>query len=172
MKKFFVGILCVFFSVLLLACENETQLRVAHIGDNTAALSTDYSIKVTLDNDDRVKDKYVDLQLKTNNDGQILVFGDELSEKANLVFTKKDYWYNLTYLINQSHQDATEDGYKKYEEYGDKVFNFYTNQDCEVTFRIVAGKLKTNEDTHEQILLLTEDISDEINMKLKAHTEK
>jgi len=171
MKKFFVGFLCVFFCFMLIACENETQLRVAKISDNTSAMSKDYSIRVVLEDDDRVKDKYVDVQIKANKDNQKLIFGSENQEKGELVCEKKDYWYNLTYLASRA-KNEEEVEYKKYQDFGDKIYNFYTDRDCELKFRVICGKLKTNEQTGEEILVLSEDISEEFSLQVQKHDEK
>lgn len=170
MKKFFVGFMCVLFSFMLMACESETQLRVAHISDNTAPLSTTYSVKVVLDEDDRVKDKYVDLQIRADKDGQEIIFWEENHESVALNFERKDYWYDLTQLIDGAKQSKTT--YKRYDDFGNRIFNFYSNNECNLVFRVVSGKIQTNKDTDEQILVLNEDISEEFEFHIKKYNEK
>lgn len=168
MKKIFLGILCVCFSFVLCACSNETQLRVAHIVDRTSARSTDYAIEVVLDDDDRVKEKYVDLQIKSKDAGQTLYFGEENKEKMPLLIEKKDYWYNLTYLLDKA-KGLHEGGYQNYEDYGGKAYTFFTDDDAEISFRVVAGNRKMNGETNEEILVLSEDISKTLTIKTKKH---
>lgn len=168
MRKIFLGFLCVCFSLFLCACSNETQLRVAHIVDRTAARSTDYAIEVVLDDDERVKEKYVDLQIMSKNDGQTVHFGEENKTKVPLQLEKKDYWYNLTFLLDKAN-GLHEGGYHTYSDYGGKAYTFYTNEDAEISFRVVAGNKKINSATNEEILVLSEDISKTLTIKTKKH---
>ena len=169
MRKFISVILCVCFCFLLSGCENETKIRSAHISEITGALSTDYAIKVTLDNDERVKDKYVDLQIKSSNEEQLVAFGEELGEQYVVCFPKSDYWYNLTYLISKTNGVQGEAGYKTYEDFGSRVFLFSADNDVDLTFRVVAGETKENADSQEEILVLSEDISSEVKVSVKKH---
>lgn len=149
----------------VVGCENETKLNVAHISDNTAAQSTNYSIKVVLDDDERVQEKYVDLQIKTDKENQQMSFGEDRKGQELLLFEKKDHWYNLLYLLKQSTGVASE--YKLYKEYGSVVYNFSVPNDVKVTFRVVAGNIKESDDGKETILVLSEEISNELEIKAK-----
>ncbi len=172
MKKFVLIILCVCFCFMGAGCENETKLRVAHISEMTGALSTDYAIKVVLYNDGRMEDKYVDLQIKSSKEEQLLTFGEEMQDQYVICLPKSDYWYNLTYLISKTNGATGEAGYQTYEDFGTKVFLFSANNDVDLTFRVVAGQTKKNEETQEEILVLSEDISKEVKVEVKKHQEK
>ncbi len=172
MKKCFLVFLCLCFCFLAVGCEDQTKLTVAHISDITGALSTDYAIKVVLDDDDRVKDKYVGLQISSSEENLSLVFGEELGDDYTLVFPKKDYWYNLTYLISKTNGVGKEAGYLGYEEYGDRVFRFSADKDVKLTFRMVAGQTKKNSKSDEEILVLSEPISDEVKIDVKKAEKK
>lgn len=167
MKRVFLVFLCLCLCFLTIGCKDGTKLTVAHISDITGALSTDYAIKVVLDDDDRVVDKYVGLQIMSNVEGLSLKFGEELGDDYTLFFPKKDYWYNLTYLISKTNGLGMEAGYLGYEEYGDRVFRFSANQDAELKFRMVAGQSKKNKESNEEILVLSEPISDEVKISMK-----
>lgn len=169
MKRLTLILLCLCF--LLVGCGDETKLMVAHISDITGALSTKYAIKVVLDEDDRVTEKSVGLQIRSNKDDVFLKFGEELGDDYTLHLQQKDYWYNLTYLISQTNGVGKEAGYLKYDEYGDRVFRFSANEDVELTFRMVAGKTKKNAESGEEILVLSEPISDEVKIKIKKAEE-
>ena len=54
-----------------------------------------------------------------------------------------------------------------YTDYGDKIFNFNVPNDVKLTFRVVAGAVKKDEDTGDDILVLSEDISDEVRINAK-----
>lgn len=165
-------ILCVCFSFLSTGCENGTQMRIAHISEITSALSTDYAVRVLLDNDKRMEDKYVDIQIKSSKEDQILTFGEEMEESFRICLVKKDYWYNLNYLIDKSNGIANQGKYKRYEDFGNKVYLFSAQNDVDLTFRVVAGQLKTNNETKKEILVLSEEISDEIVVHVNAHKDR
>lgn len=171
-KRVIILFLCVCFSFVLVACENETQIRTAYISDVTGAMSTDYSIKVVLDRDDRVDDKYVDLQIRSSKDEQFLKFGLENGDAYTICLPKKDFWYNLTYLISRTNGAKVEGGYLLYEDFGNKIYNFSSQNDVTLTFRVVTGDKKVNEETSEEILVLSEDISAEVKIDVKKHQEK
>lgn len=169
MKKFVLIILCVCFCFLAVGCEGETKVRTAHIANITAAMSSDYAIKVTIDDDDRVRDKFVDLQIKSSKEEQLLTFGQELKDSFTICLPKSDFWYNLTYLISQTNGTGEEAGYIKHEDFGSRVFLFSSKNDVDLIFRVVAGQTKQNEDTEEEILVLSEDISGEVVVRMKKH---
>lgn len=171
MKKKIVMVLCVLFCCLLLVgCEKETMLRVAHISDNTAAKSANHSIKVVLEDDERVKEKFVDLQIKSGKPGQKLLIGEDRHDKTNVVLEKADFWYNLTYLLDKANGIDVKVEYSPYKEYGDKVFNFNVPNDVKLTFRVVAGNTKKDQESGDEILVLSEDISDEVIINAKKST--
>ncbi len=167
MKKIILIFFCVCFSFLALGCESETQLRVATISNITSPLSTHYSIKVNLEEDERVAERFVDLQIKSSKENQTLRFGEENGDAYTITLEEKDYWYNLTYLISKTNGVGVEGNYEKYSDFGNKVFNFSSQNDVTLVFRVVAGKETTSEETGEKILVLSEDISKEVKVKVK-----
>lgn len=169
MKKIVLILLC--FCFLLVGCESEQKLEAAHISEITGARSTSYAIKVTLDDDKRIDDKYVELQIKCSDEGQVVSIGQELKDSYNIYFPKKDFWYNLTYLTSVTNGVKTEEGYMKFEEFGNKVFNLKTDSDTTLTFRVVVGDKKENEQTGDEILVLSEPISKEVTVKMKKFNE-
>ncbi len=174
MKKFMIGVFslfCVGLCVLSAGCEDGTQVNCAHISDITSAQSTQYAIKVILDEDERVNDKHVGLQIKSSEENLMLTFGEELGDDYTLSLPRADYWYNLTYLISKTNGVGTEAGYLDYDAYGTRVFRFSANMDVDLTFRMVVGKPKKNEETGEGILVLSEPISDEVTVKVKKSEE-
>lgn len=59
----------------------------------------------------------------------------------------------------------------KFEEFGNKVFNLKTDSDTTLTFRVVVGDKKENEQTGDEILVLSEPISKEVTVKMKKFNE-
>ncbi len=172
MKRFIVGAICICLGFALLGCDTETAVKAGHISEITGALSTDYAIKVVLDDDKRVNEKFVDLQIKSSKAEQLLSFGEENCDAYAIFLPKEDYWYNLTYLITQTNGLADAENYQSYDDFGTKVFNFKANNDVDLTFRVVVGQTKTNEETQEEILVLSEPISDEVSVKVKKQKDK
>lgn len=165
MKKFFIGLLGVLFCFVVVGCTNETQLRVAHISNITSGNSTNYAIKVELENDKRVEERYVDLQVKADKAEQFVSIGEENKEMRDVFFEKADFWYNLTYLTT----GGDENEYQTYKEHGSKIFNLTTKSDVTLHFRVVAGKVKGKEEQKETILVLSEEISDELALSMKKN---
>lgn len=164
MKKIILIFLCVCFSFCLVGCESDSELRVAHITNATMAESTNYSIKVVLDQDERVEQKYVDLQIMVDRPEQVVLFAEENKDPSTLVFEKENYWYNLCYLT----KGDGENDYQKYADFGTRVFNFSVQNDVKMKFRVVAGDIKQNSQTGEKILVLSEDISKIFTLNAKA----
>lgn len=166
MKKIFVIILCVCFSFLFFGCETDNSLKTAHISDKTNALSTKYSILVSLDEDERLTEKYVDIQLKSDKQNQTLSVFEENNDALTISLPEKDFWYNFSYLISKAN-GTKEAGYQKYEDFGTKHFVFMTQNDVDITFRVVCGDLKKTEETQEEVMVLSKPISKEVLVKMK-----
>ena len=165
MKKIILIFLCVCFSFCLVGCESDSELRVAHISDITTANSTNYAVKVVLDQDKRVEQKYVDLQIMVDKPEQVVNLAEENKDKTTLVFEKENYWYNLCYLT----KGDGENDYQKYADFGTKIFNITVPNDVRMKFRVVAGDVKQNSQTEEKILVLSEDISKTFTLNAKAN---
>lgn len=165
MKKVFLCFLCVLFSFIFVGCANQTQLRIAHISDLTVGNSTNYAVKVTLDEDDRVEERYVDLQIMSSKGEQFLTVGEENKESMTIFLERKDYWYNMSYLLSDDEVEI----YQTYKDYGTKIFNITSKNDVTLKFRVVAGKEKENANTGEKILVLSEDLSDEFSLEVKKN---
>ena len=61
---------------VLSGCDGE-GVMCAHLCDKTQGLSTNYAFNMVLDKDSRVEGKYVDLQIKCSDAGQIISFPAE-----------------------------------------------------------------------------------------------
>ena len=111
MKKFFV---CLIGLIMVFVAGCDTQgLMCAHISDATQGLSTNYAVKVVLDDDSRVEDKYVDLQIKSSVENLKILFGKEGDEKQELTFETADEWYNLTILQANANGMSGKETYEK-----------------------------------------------------------
>ena len=170
MKKCILIILCVCFCFLA-GCESQTAINAAHISDITSAKSTEYGIKVTVDEDKRLEEKYIEIQVKSSNENQSLTLGQELGSTYTIIIPKSDFWYNLSALISKTNGVGTDTEYTPFKEYGSKVFMFSSDEDVKLTFRVVAGDVQQAK-SGEKVLTLSESISSEVELDVKKHTEK
>ena len=65
-------LVCV-ITIPLYACEKSTQLRTAYFQEITVYGSENYGVRITYDQDKRLKDKGTDVQIKFNNIGTIKI---------------------------------------------------------------------------------------------------
>ena len=117
--------------IFMTACENSTQLRCATISEITSAGSDNYAVRITLLNDTRIKDKYVDVQIKFDKASEMF-FWEENQDRLTLKIDDYDEWYSLTSLI------ATAEDRQGYEEFeyklqklGAKIYRYDDNEGAE-----------------------------------------
>ncbi len=164
MKKLFP----IFFALVfvLVGC-NADGINCAYIYNKTQGESTNYAINVILDNDSRVEEKYVDLQIKCSDAEQTINFGEELQGKSALYFEKADEWYNLTVLVANAGGVAGYEKYEKYTDKGNKNYLFTSSNNTTLYFRVVVGNLTENDAGTGQILTSTEVVSNELKVDVK-----
>ena len=150
-------------------CDSQ-GLQCAHLNDATQGLSTNYAVRMVLDNDERVVEKYVDLQIKSSVDGTRLNFGLEGHEKQEIVIDEADEWYNLTVLVAAANGMSGKEEYEKYADKGNLTYLFTTQTDATLKFRVVVGEAVQNDAGSGYVLTSTEKISNELEMDVK--TEK
>ena len=171
MKRFGLIFICVCLCFLCAGCESQTSINAAHIMDITSAKSTEYGIKVVVDEDKRLEEKYIEIQVKSSNENQELTLGQELGGTYTINIPKSDFWYNLSALISKTNGVSAKAEYTPFKEYGSKVFMFTSKNDVNLVFRVVAGDEKEAENG-EKVLVLSEPISSEVTLEVKKHTEK
>ena len=127
MKKI---LLCFLTFILLFSvgCDNQ-GLICAHLSDATQGLSTNYAVKMVLDEDSRVEEKYVELQIKSTTENIKLNFGKEGEEKQEITINKADEWYNITVLQASANGMSGKETYEKYSEKGNMSY-ILTSTEC------------------------------------------
>ena len=168
MKKNFTKILVIMLlitSFALSGCDNKGVL-CAHISDKTKG--TNYAVGVVFDKDERMKEKYVDIQIKCATAGAFISIGRENEEKTVVTFDKADEWYNLTVLIARANGVKGET-YEKYDNKENVTYLFTSNSDLKLSFRVVAGNVIEND--NEQILVSTEKISNILSLDVKKENK-
>ena len=167
MKKLGLILLAILF--VCVGCETQ-GLRCAHLTNATQGLSTNYAIRMVLDEDERVKEKEVDLQIKSSNENQKILFGEEGMDKVELNFVKADEWYNLSYLMAQANGLGNEE-YETYQDKGNKAYLFTSLTDTKLTFRVVVGEAVLSDSGNGQVLTSSEPVSDELEIEVKKNEE-
>ncbi len=167
MKKLGLILLAILF--VCVGCETQ-GLRCAHLTNATQGLSTNYAIRMVLDEDERVKEKEVDLQIKSSNENQKILFGEEGMDKVELNFVKADEWYNLSYLMAQANGLENEE-YETYQDKGNKTYLFTSLTDTKLTFRVVVGEAVLSDSGNGQVLTSSEPVSDELEIEVKKNEE-
>ena len=167
MKKLGLILLAILF--VCVGCETQ-GLRCAHLTNATQGLSTNYAIRMVLDEDERVKEKEVDLQIKSSNENQKILFGEEGMDKVELNFVKADEWYNLSYLMAQANGLGNEE-YETYQNKGNKTYLFTSLVDTKLTFRVVVGEAVLSDSGNGQVLTSSEPVSDELEIEVKKNEE-
>lgn len=167
MKKLGLILLAILF--VCVGCETQ-GLRCAHLTNATQGLSTNYAIRMVLDEDERVKEKEVDLQIKSSNENQKILFGEEGMDKVELNFVKADEWYNLSYLMAQANGLGNEE-YETYQNKGNKTYLFSSTSDTKLTFRVVVGEAVLSDSGNGQVLTSSEPVSDELEIEVKKNEE-
>ncbi len=167
MKKLGLILLAILF--VCVGCETQ-GLRCAHLTNATQGLSTNYAIRMVLDEDERVKEKEVDLQIKSSNENQKILFGEEGMDKVELNFVKADEWYNLSYLMAQANGLGNEE-YETYQDKGNKTYLFTSLTDTKLTFRVVVGEAVLSDSGNGQVLTSSEPVSDELEIEVKKNEE-
>lgn len=150
-------------------CENSNDLRLASFSNITAAGSTDYAIRISFAEDERVDEKFYDVQLKATKAGQ-LVFWKEGEEKKTLTIDEDNAWRSLTTLIAVSEGKPNTEQFIKYSEALTQTYIFNSNQDNTLLFRVVVGEPEDNAQKTGKILTSTEEVSSVFMLKMNKVT--
>ena len=153
-------------SFIMSGCETSTELSCASISEITAVGSENYGVKVNFYNDSRLKDKYVDVQIKFDKICDI-TFWEENQEKVIFEIDDYDEWYSLTNLIAISKNKEGKETFEKFSEATGRTYLFNYDGEIEITFRVVVGDIEENSQGSGQILVGSEPISKQFTLKIK-----
>lgn len=152
--------------IFLTACENSTQLNCATINEITSAGSENYAVRISFQEDKRIKDKGVDVQIKFSEIGNVK-FWEEYGEKLDFNIEEKDRWYSLTSLIVQAKDRANSEKFVVFSEAQTKTYLFSSEKAVNITMRVIVGDIKQNSLKMGEILVGSEPISSEYTLKIK-----
>ena len=166
LKKISVGMILVISLFTLSACDDSTQLHCASISEITSAGSENYGVRISFYNDSRLKDKYVDVQIKFDKICDV-TFWEENQNKLTLEIDDYDEWYSLTNLIAIAKGQDGKENFEKFSEATARTYLFNYSSPLEITFRVVVGEIENNSQETGQILVGSEPISDQFILKIK-----
>lgn len=171
MKKLLLSFALVATILTMTACENSTNLRCATIRNITSAGSENYGISVAFQEDKRLEESGVDVQIRSDKLCQ-LTFWEENGPKYTLHIDQKDTWYSMTSLIVIAQQKPDTEKFVKFSEATNRTYLFTSNQLLTLTFRVVAGDIEKNSKETGEVLVGSEDISEEFKLKIEKVAEE
>ena len=163
LKKLFLFCL-IGFCVSFFACENTNDIRCASFTNITQPGSDKSEIRVVYEQDERINEKYVDIQIKSSKPIQ-LSFNKENEEKLTINF-KNTAYNSLETLIVEAQDMAGHEDFKKYKEMQSETLIFSSDEDVVLTFKVVVGEKTENSTRTGYILANSKEISNEFKLKL------
>jgi len=162
MKKFF-SILSVFLMSLcvLSGCEESNTVKTVAFSNITGAGSKDYTVKVMFIEDERVDNKYYDIQIKADKEIKIKI-GKEMEEKKEISINEN--WNSLTTLLIDTPNTET---FTKGSDAVTLVYIFTSQDKAKITFRAVVGGIEENAYGSGYIITSPEACSDELVLEMK-----
>ena len=164
--KNIVALFLLSFMFLFVGCEDSTMIKSAFISEATSAGSDEYVVRINFQTDSRLESESVDVLIKSDKPVN-LTFWEENQEELTLTFDKSDYWESLTHLVKLSKGEAGAEAFEKFAEVTNKSYIFKSEEPVNLTFRVIAGQVQDNGDGTGQILIGTDNISEEFVLKIK-----
>ena len=152
-------------SLFIFGCESTNDIRTAYFSNITSAGSSNNTIRVTLQSDKRVDEKFFDIQVRSNKEVSLQVY-EENGTAINISFDDTK-WKSLTSLMLEGQGKVGTETYKKYSDVQSQTYIFVSSQESELTFRLVVGEVEENASGKGYILSNSKDVSKEFKIKLK-----
>lgn len=146
-------------------CESTNEMRTAYFNNITAPGSPQNTIKVTLQSDKMVDEKYFDIQVRSDRELEVQVYEENgQSITINLDDTR---WNSLTTLMVEGEGKSGTETYEKYKMVQSKTYVFISPEEATLTFRLVVGEPEENSLKTGYILTNSKEVSNEFKLKLK-----
>ncbi len=146
-------------------CSEDNTIKVAHFSDKTLALSTQYTISVSFDEEKKLKEKSVDVQIKSSTPNLSITINKEGDEPITITLNKENRWYSLTDFFS-----SDEVVYTKFEDVNTITYILKLQSESEISFRAIAGQTIASSDGG-QILANSEMISSVFKKNMKAYKQ-
>lgn len=159
---------CLMLSVVMIGCENSTALRTASFSDISISGSDNYGVAVKFAEDKRLEDKYVDVQVKSNKAiGNIYIWEDN-GEKYKFSFAEADSWNSITSIFVNGKGKPNTEKFVKYSNALSKRYLLSSGEEVDLVFRVVVGDVTKNAQETGEVLVGSEQISDEFTLKVEG----
>ena len=148
------------------ACENATKIRAVSITEITSAGSDNYGIRIAFQEDKRIEEKGVDIQVKSSKVGDVIIW-QEGKKKETISFTESDKWYSLTTLFVMAQDKPNTETFEEFGQALTKTYLFNSSDSKALTFRVIVGDIEPNIHGSGQVLTGSMDVSKEFVLKIK-----
>ena len=163
-KIFCVVMLSVFFMTMLVVfvgCSEDNVMEVAHFSDMSSVGSKAYSVKVVIDEESKLKNKSIDVQILSSVSDLEIAINLEGQSPKNISLPKENRWYSLTEFFAEEKVEFT-----KFETAENLQYILKVNKSADVSFRVVAGEAVEASDGG-QLLANSEMISNIFTKKME-----
>lgn len=158
-------------SLFLFGCEYANNIRTASFSNITAYGSDKNTVKVSFEKDERVNDKYFDIQVRSSEEVALNIT-EELGESLDVQITDTK-WNSLTTLLVNAKGKADTEVFEVYKKVQSKTYIITSEKEVTLTFRVVIGEAEKNSKGTGYILTNSKEVSDEFKLKLnKLKDEK
>lgn len=157
--------------LVLFGCEYANNIRTASFSNITAYGSDKNTIKVSFERDNRVNEKYFDIQVRSSEEVDLNIT-EEMKESLDIEIPDTK-WNSLTTLLVNAKEKPDTEIYDICKNIQSKTYIITSNKDVVLTFRVVIGEAEENSKKTGYILTNSKEISDEFKIKIaKLKDEK
>lgn len=159
MKKIKFLALLIICACIFAGCESSNEITVAYLSNATSAGSEDYAVKITFQQDDRVENKYYDIQIMSDVDDLQFTFFQEGEGKMSATISQSNRWNSLTSIIYSSMGQEGKESFEQLKNAVDVIYVINVEKPAKLFFRVVAGEVEDNADGTGEILANTQPVS-------------
>lgn len=166
--------LCYFFILslcfLLAGCEDSLKVRGANINEITSSGNSNYGVCISFNQDSRLENLGVDVQLRFEKSGEIN-FWEDNQEKHLFTINESDVWYSLTNLIAISEGNEGKEKFVLHKDVVSHNYLFSSEKYNSISIRVVAGNVVKNSQDTGYILTEAMPISDIFKLNIKSKNQ-
>lgn len=160
--------LCLMAGVLMVGCENSTEIQGATITDISVSGADNYGIRVSFLTDKRLENKYVDVQVKTDKAVTGMEIWEDGGTKYTINLTEVDQWQSITTIFVEAQSKPGTEQFQKFSEAISKRYLFSSKSQVNLLFRVVVGDVADNDTGKGKVLANSEPISDIFKLKVEG----
>lgn len=156
--------------LLLFGCEYANNIRTASFANITAYGSDKNTVRIAFEKDERVNDKYFDIQVRSS-EAVDLNITEELRESLDVQITDTK-WNSLATLFVNAKGEPNTESFEVYKKVQSKTYIITSEKEVTLTFRVVIGEAEKNSNGMGYILTNSKEVSDEFKLKLAKKESK